>query len=242
MSETTANKRLRKPVSRIGVRNWIRFAGLVILGPVILFATAGTLRWWQGWVAAGIVLLGTGLSRAVVALVHPDLLAERARSLDAGNVKPWDRVIMPVIALFLPLVLWAVAGLDRRFGWSPDFALWVEIGGMALVLVSLVGGTWAMVVNRFFSGTVRIQTEREHSVISDGPYRIVRHPGYASAVFSYPGVSLLLGSLWALIPSAVIAILLVVRTGLEDRTLQEELPGYREYAARTRFRLIPGIW
>jgi protein-S-isoprenylcysteine O-methyltransferase Ste14 len=99
-----------------------------------------------------------------------------------------------------------------------------------------------MVSNKFFSTSVRIQMERDHTVASGGPYRYVRHPGYVGYIVSGFAAPLALGSLWALIPAAITLCLLVVRTALEDRTLQDELDGYREYAARVRYRLLPGVW
>jgi protein-S-isoprenylcysteine O-methyltransferase Ste14 len=98
------------------------------------------------------------------------------------------------------------------------------------------------VVNRFFSGTVRIQTERGHHVVTDGPYRFVRHPGYAGALLGFVLIPLLLDSVWAFIPAVLLIAITFVRTALEDATLQKELPGYAEYAQTTRYRLIPGIW
>jgi protein-S-isoprenylcysteine O-methyltransferase Ste14 len=116
-------------------------------------------------------------------------------------------------------------------------------------LVALVGiilgygfSSWALIENRFFAGTVRIQTERGHHVVSSGPYRIVRHPGYAGGLFVYLFIPLLLDSLWAWIPTILLAIVLIVRTALEDQTLQAELPGYKEFAGKTKYRLFPGIW
>jgi protein-S-isoprenylcysteine O-methyltransferase Ste14 len=102
--------------------------------------------------------------------------------------------------------------------------------------------TWAAGVNRFYSRFVRIQTERGHAVISDGPYRYLRHPGYLGQILFSLASALALGSLWALIPGSLFALLLVVRTGLEDRTLLEELEGYRDYRQRVRHRLIPYLW
>jgi protein-S-isoprenylcysteine O-methyltransferase Ste14 len=132
--------------------------------------------------------------------------------------------------------------LDFRFEWSPPLPLAVHVVSLAVILLGYAFSTWAMIANRFFSGTVRIQTERGHTTVTDGPYRIVRHPGYAGAVIAYLVTPFALGTLWALVPTGLTVILYVVRTALEDRTLQEELPGYAEYAKKTRFRLVPGIW
>jgi len=118
----------------------------------------------------------------------------------------------------------------------------VKLLGLAGILAGYALGSYALVENRFFSGMVRIQTERGHQVVSSGPYRWLRHPGYAGALITYLGTPLFLDSVWGFVPVVLLAILLVVRTRLEDRTLQEELPGYRDYAGRVRYRLLPGVW
>jgi protein-S-isoprenylcysteine O-methyltransferase Ste14 len=142
----------------------------------------------------------------------------------------------------LSLVKYVVAGLDFRFGWSTGImpalqfaALVVAVGGYAL-------GTWAMAVNAYFSLVVRIQHDRGQKVVSDGPYRWVRHPGYVGTILFELAAPLLLGSWWALVPGVISALLLVVRTALEDRTLQQELDGYKQYAGEVRYRLLPGVW
>jgi protein-S-isoprenylcysteine O-methyltransferase Ste14 len=134
-----------------------------------------------------------------------------------------------------------VAGLDALFGWSPTFSLPVKIVSLALILAGYALGSYALIENRFFSGMVRIQKERGHQVVSSGPYRWVRHPGYAGALLTYLFTPILLDSYWAYIPVALLTVVLVIRTSLEDRTLQQELPGYADYAQRTRDRLLPGI-
>ena len=139
-----------------------------------------------------------------------------------------------------PLVI--VAGLDHRFGWSPAFPLWLILLGFFLIAFGYAFAVWALVENRFFSSVVRIQTDRGHVVCDSGPYRIVRHPGYAGNILPLLGIVLALSSLWTLIPAAVALVIAVIRTALEDRTLQEELPGYKEYARRVRYRLFPGIY
>ena len=115
---------------------------------------------------------------------------------------------------------------------------------MALIVFVLGMGLfdWAMLSNRFFSGTVRIQEDRGHTVVADGPYRVVRHPGYVGMIVMFVLPPLVLGSLWALIPAGLAALATVIRTALEDKTLQVELPGYAEYAQRTRYRLLPRVW
>jgi protein-S-isoprenylcysteine O-methyltransferase Ste14 len=136
-----------------------------------------------------------------------------------------------------PLVI--VAGLDHRFGWSPVFPLWLIVLGFLLISLGYAFAAWALIENRFFSSVVRIQADRGHVVCDSGPYRIVRHPGYAGNMLALPGMVLALSSMWTLIPAAVAVIIVVIRTVLEDRTLQDELPGY---AHRVCHRLIPGIY
>ena len=129
-----------------------------------------------------------------------------------------------------------------RFGWTGTVPVALHLGGLLVNMLGYALFLWAMVSNAFFAEGVRIQDERAHRVATDGPYRYVRHPGYAGAIVAGLATPFLLGSLWALIPAALSAGLYVVRTGLEDRTLMQELPGYIEYAERTRFRLFPGVW
>jgi protein-S-isoprenylcysteine O-methyltransferase Ste14 len=111
-----------------------------------------------------------------------------------------------------------------------------------LIALGYAFAAWALIENRFFSSVVRIQADRGHVVCDSGPYRMVRHPGYAGSIPPLVGMVLALSSMWTLIPAAVALIIAVIRTALEDRTLQDELPGYRDYAGRVRYRLIPGIY
>jgi protein-S-isoprenylcysteine O-methyltransferase Ste14 len=173
---------------------------------------------------------------------HPGLTAERQNTEKMQSAKAWDKVLAPLMAVSLSFPLVIVAGLDHRFGWSPLFPMWLNILGLVLVALGYTFATWALIENRFFSTTVRIQTDRGHVVCDSGPYRIVRHPGYAGNILPLLGIVLALGSVWTLIPAVVALIIAVIRTALEDRTLQAELPGYREYARRVRYRLIPGIY
>jgi protein-S-isoprenylcysteine O-methyltransferase Ste14 len=135
-----------------------------------------------------------------------------------------------------------IATLDAgRMGWSA-VPQWVVIVGYVLLIGGIAVTTWAQAVNPFFEPGVRIQKERAQQVITSGPYRVVRHPGYAAAIVMFVGIPLALASWWGLLPAALAIALLVVRTGLEDRLLQAELSGYSDYARRTRHRLVPGIW
>ncbi len=214
---------------------------VVLIAPFIPMIISSQWDWWQAWAYAIASILAFVLSRLIVARKHPDLIAERARFMQAKDTKPWDKVLAPLLGLGSILILVA-AGLDRFYGWSSAFSTGVNIIALVGIVIGYGFSSWALIENRFFSGTVRIQTERGHHVISTGPYRIMRHPGYAGGLFGYLFIPLLLDSLWAFIPAVLLVIVMVTRTALEDKTLQAELPGYSEFAQKTKYRLIPGIW
>jgi protein-S-isoprenylcysteine O-methyltransferase Ste14 len=161
--------------------------------------------------------------------------------MDLQDAKPWDKLLAPSLA-FGALFILIVAGLDRLFGWTVPFAIHIKIVALIVIILGYLLGSWALIENRFFSGVVRIQKDRGHRVVSTGPYRFIRHPGYAGALWAYLATPVLLDSMWAFIPAFLLVAVLVLRTTLEDRTLQQELPGYTEFAETTRFRLIPGLW
>jgi protein-S-isoprenylcysteine O-methyltransferase Ste14 len=241
LSEQPIVERTKETSGRLGWKAIVGFALYVLLLPAALFISAGTLRWPMGWAYSALLIASVLASRAIALRVNPDLLAERARYRQAEGVKGWDRVLVGLVALYGPLATCIVAGLDERLGWS-QVAPALQWIALALVALGFAFAAWAMAANRFFSSVVRIQADRGHAVVSGGPYRYVRHPGYAGGVVSGLVTPLMLGALWALIPAGLTAIGLVVRTALEDKTLHKELSGYIEYAQRTRYRLLPGIW
>ena len=213
----------------------------VVVVPFLPLLISGHWNWWEAWVYATTSIFGFAISRALAARRHPDLLSERARFLRHADAKPWDRILAPLVGLgggLLPLV----AGAEALFDQSPHFSLALKLASLLICLAGYALGSYAMIANRFFSGMVRIQTDRGHQVVSSGPYRWVRHPGYAGALLAYVTTPVLLDSPWAFLPVLFLAVALVIRTRLEDRTLQEELAGYREYAGRVRYRLVPGVW
>lgn len=212
--------------------------GLIIMGAA-LFWGAGTLNWWQGWAALGVMTLWTIGMAAVILRINPSLLAERLGP--RKGAKAWDAAILSALGL-IQLGRYIVAGLDWRFGWSGEFPLSVQMGGLILSILGNALVVWATASNAFFSQVVRIQTEREHQVATGGPYHFVRHPAYAGVIIFEMAVAFLLSSWWALLPGVVNVILMILRTVLEDRALKVELPGYADYACQTRYRLIPGIW
>lgn len=226
----------------VDARIFVRFALTIVFIAALLFIAAGTLRWPEAWVYVFVYVGLTVTGRYLVARRHPDLLIERAQFTKAEGAKSWDKVLAPLIAIGGSLVVMVVAGLDFRFGWPPPVPLWIEALGLVGLAVGFAFGSWAMYVNRYFSGIVRIQTDRGHQVVSAGPYRYVRHPGYVGGIVASLFIPLALGSIIALIPAAFFVALTVLRTALEDKTLRAELPGYEEYAQRVRYRLVPGVW
>ncbi len=232
----------QKVVQTASPRQWIGLVVVYLTIPLVLLVCGGDFGWWQAWVYS-LLIFAAGIGGRIWAeRRHPGLTAERQNIEKMQSTKAWDKVLAPLMALSLSFPLVTVAGLDYRYGWSPAFPLWLVILGFILIALGYAFGVWAMAENRFFSSTVRIQMDRGHEVCDSGPYRIVRHPGYGGNVLPLLGIVLALGSVWTLIPAAVALIIAVIRTVLEDQTLQEELPGYQDYARRVRYRLIPGIF
>jgi protein-S-isoprenylcysteine O-methyltransferase Ste14 len=232
----------QKAVQTVRPSQWVGMIVVYLLAPLILWVTGLDLGWWQAW-SYSVLIVAAGLGGRLLAdRRHPGLLAERVNFGTASDVKPWDKVLAPLAAVSVSYPLFIVAGLDHRFGWSPVFPTWLNLLGLVLTALGYAFGVWALVENRFFSTVVRIQVDRGHVVCDSGPYRIVRHPGYGGNILAMLGIVLALSSLWTLIPVAVALVITVIRTALEDRTLQEELPGYRDYTQRVRYRLIPWIY
>ena len=217
----------------------LRLACLPVIIALLMFLPAGTWTWPKGWLFVLVVL---GVISAVFLVLHrvnPEVIV--ARSSFHKGTKGWDKILLSVYFPAMAAVLLVASLDDGRFHW---FAVpWWACGvGYALLLIGIGIVTWAEAVNKFFEVTVRIQTDRDHTVIDTGPYSIARHPGYVGGILHAIGIALALGSLWALIPAGVASMVLIVRTQWEDQTLQEELNGYKEYAKRVRYKLIPGIW
>jgi protein-S-isoprenylcysteine O-methyltransferase Ste14 len=213
-----------------------RAAGLP--GLFHIFA-AGDWGWIKGWLFIGVFLACTTVALWYVWRANPEVVAARISS--HPGTKSWDKTLL---AFFFPLLaaIAPVAALDdERFHWFP-LPWWVCGVGYAFFLIGTVIITWAQSVNKFFERTVRIQTDRGQKVIDTGPYAIVRHPGYVAGIFWFLGMALCLTSLWALLPAGLAWGLLILRTQWEDQTLQAELPGYKEYRERVRYRMIPGVW
>lgn len=206
---------------------------------VAMFWPAGTWDWPHGWRFLAVYWTITAIACVWLWITNPELF--RARRKIQKGTKAWDQALTVVIILAFAAVLPVSALDDGRYHWSalPE---WAVMMGYVLFVVGFMGFAWAQSVNRHFEATVRIQTDREHKVISTGPYAVIRHPGYAFAILMVIGMPLSLGSLYGLIPSAVLLACVLIRTLAEDATLKAELPGYADYAQRVRQRWIPGVW
>jgi protein-S-isoprenylcysteine O-methyltransferase Ste14 len=211
--------------------------GVALIG-ILLFLPARRVRWKAGWAHLGVRLLA---HVATTFLVAPDLLVERSEKQHA-NQKGWDPLFFFLYGLINARVVPVLAGLSFRFGWRPQVGSTLRTLAAVLYLLGNVICIWAMRANRFFSSVVRIQEDRGQVVVSEGPYRWMRHPGYVGFIVQSIAAPLMLGSFWATLAGATGALLVVVRTVLEDRTLAQELPGYAEYAEEVPWRLIPGVW
>jgi protein-S-isoprenylcysteine O-methyltransferase Ste14 len=208
----------------------------VIFMAVILFAASGRLDWTMAWALLGIHFAG---SAYVTLSASPSLIEERTRR--NPGTRGWDKTLLPLMSV-TGLVALLVAGLDMRFGWSLQFPFALEVAAAILLVLGYAILDWAAITNKFFSATVRIQQDRGHTTVTGGPYRFIRHPGYLGLIICVLAQPLMLGSLWALVPAIVTAFILLARTGLEDRSLRKELPGYAEYSRQVRRRLLPGVW
>lgn len=217
----------------------LRLSATTVVYALVLFGCAGTTAWPSAWLYLALMTVIMA-AYAVVLWKVPDLVAERTRP--PRDAKAWDKPLVAAIAVVGPFALIVVAGLDHRYRWSGSMPAWWQAAGLALVVG---GGTIthrAVATNRFFSAVVRIQRDRGHQVVDAGPYRFVRHPGYLGSAIHMPGSALMLGSWWALVVVVIVQAVMIVRTALEDRTLLAELDGYTAYAARVRYRLVPGVW
>lgn len=233
------NKTNRQKNDREYLKILIRGLVVFLIAMAILFLAAGRIGYWQGWALFALIVI-----RIVVGFkITPDkaeLVKERSRP--GPGRKQWDKIIT---AFLIPasMAMLILAPLDAcRFHWTKPLSVVVYSISYSVFILSLIIGMWAVHVNKFFSSVVRIQTDRGHEVVQNGPYHFIRHPGYAGMILMFLSLPLVLGSIWALIPAGINIIILIIRTYLEDITLQQELTGYKEYCLKVKYRLIPGIW
>lgn len=205
----------------------------------ILFISAGRINYWQGIIYVTLGLIMASLNYTVFK-IDPELLKERAQP--AKDTRKWDKAILG-LSFLSTIAMYIVAGLDSgRYHWSPDFPWSLIIIGIVLTATGQLLFLVAQKQNKFFSSTVRIQTDRKHKVCERGLYHFVRHPAYLGMMLQSLGFPLLFGSLWSMIPIGLMMVLLITRTSMEDHLLLNELHGYLEYSERTEYRILPYVW
>ncbi len=222
------------------LKTLIGFLGALALTAILLFGGAGRLDWGLGWLFVAAWIFPKLAFLGVWRWRDPDLLVERATR--HRNAQPYDRILLPVYFV-LAFGTFLVAGLDGgQFRWSAGVPAWLVTAAFVVYLLGNSLAGWAMASNPYHSSESRLQAERGQYVVDRGPYQFVRHPSYLAAVMLWVVTGPMLGSWWAVIPGALTALMMMIRTVLEDRMLQAGLPGYADYARHVRFRLIPGVW
>lgn len=215
------------------------FLGLLIQ-VVLFFVSAGHIEIIQGWIYYGVIFFALILSGLIMWKCLPELTNQRGR-VQKGT-ESWDKAWLLIFFIMTIIIFPIIAGLDvGRFTWT-SLSYHFMCAGIILYVLSFILILWAMFSNPYFEGTVRIQKEREHKVVSTGPYGIIRHPGNFSMILYCFSAPLSIGSVISLIPACIAIAALIVRTSLEDKTLQKELDGYSEYSKKVKYKLIPGIW
>jgi protein-S-isoprenylcysteine O-methyltransferase Ste14 len=218
------------------LRRLLQVSISIIITLIILLVSSGMINWIYAW----ILTLTSVLVIIINAFIFPaELISERGRKKE--NVEKWDKIITGI--MIIPwFTLYIIAGLDIRFGWTHELALWVHIVALVIYMTGNALVSWSMTANNYFSTSVRIQYDRGHTVSSGGPYSYIRHPGYLGMIVFLLSTPIILGSFWALIPAVITVVLLIIRTSFEDDTLKNKLEGYKEYAGRVKYRIISGVW
>jgi len=238
---TVEDTNMKKPaLDRYGKIGIIRSVIFFIIHIILLFGSAGSIQWRNGWIYIGIMIIFQLSIMILMIRINPELFSERARGIKK-DTKRFDRVFF---VLWMPLLfaLPVVCAFDAvRYSWMV-LPGWTIYPGIIISIPAYIISSWALLVNRHFEASVRIQTDRDHRVITDGPYQYIRHPGYIGGIVVTLATPLMLGSVWGFIPAALIAALFIARTALEDKTLRNELEGYADYSLKTRYRLFPFIW
>lgn len=206
---------------------------------LILFISAGHIDYWQGWIY---VIIGLAMSTVSYTVLRVDAELLNERSKPGEGAKKWDKLLLG-LSFLIVIIMFVLAGIDSgRYHWSPDFNWSIYLIGIILTIVGQLLFLIAQKQNKFFSSTVRIQTDRGHTVCETGLYKVVRHPAYLGNIIQTLGFPMLFGSLWSIFPVSISILLLLIRTYLEDRTLINELNGYREYTNKIRYKIIPYVW
>ena len=224
-----------------GIRYILRMCMQLLFQIGTILIAAGTIYVNRQLLIYFVILAGSYIIELMVISRHnPEVLNERVKNIKAGT-KSWDKILLSLYAIFTFIVMNIFIGLDIRFGW-PHIGFGYNYIGLALYILSVIISTKSLLTNKYFESSSRIQTERNQTVISTGIYAVVRHPGYSSIILWALSIPLLTGAIYTLIPSSVIIIVICIRTYLEDRMLKRELKGYREYAYKVKYRLIPYVW
>ncbi len=234
MSDTS-----QQQVARGVRRRLVQIAVTLLLLGVATFLPAGTVQWTWGWVYVGLYVLGTLVTGVFVLRTGWEIVARRS---ETAGMKDWDQIVGGLFGVAYFVLTPAAAGFDFRLGWTGSVSIVVHLSGVVAFALGFALFSWAMLANAYFSTVVRVEEETGQIVCTEGPYRIVRHPGYLGAIAMSLSMPLLLGSAVALAPAVAAAVLLIARTVLEDRMLHEELHGYEDYAKRVPYRLLPGVW
>jgi len=231
------NKELRRSL----IKQIILSCLMLSIQITIFFISAGHFDIPRAWIFFSVTFVYLIVSTAALYKLNPELLVQRLKRKREGS-KRWDEILMRVSNLMVLIAVPAIAGLDiGRFHWS-SLSIHFAVLGFMLYIISSILINWAMIVNPHFEPTVRIQKDRTHQVITTGPYKIVRHPGYLAGILFTLSIPLIIGGVFTFIPAGIYLLLMIIRTLFEDRTLHRELNGYSEYAKRVRYRLFPWIW
>lgn len=225
--------------NRAIVRYFLQISIFVLFFASSLFISANRFNWTMGWVFIAIVASSQISIALILMMRNPDLMGERAESKGKRDL---DRILAGIMALFGPISMCIVAGLNTRYGWLPQISFKLQMTGIVLAVFGSVLTAWAMASNKFFYGVLRIAQEKGHLVCANGAYQYVRHPGYLGAIFFDLATPLILNSVWAFIPAVLTVYAIIVRTSLEDKALQNGLDGYKNYAQQVRYRLFPAVW
>ncbi|MCG8308864.1 MAG: isoprenylcysteine carboxylmethyltransferase family protein [Cytophagales bacterium] len=231
----TSKKEVRSGATRYFIRTLI---APVFMG-ILYFISAGSLSNYRAWFYFTLFFLLSALANGFLYFKKPELLYHRSRM--KKDAKGWDKWLMPLAVISGFHLQCIVMGLDYRFRWSDIDSIAIP-AGIILFLLSFLISSWAMFVNDHFEANVRIQADRGHKVISEGPYKFIRHPGYVTFIIGTVAVPLIIGSAIGIIIAFFASLLIIFRTYKEDNALQQELPGYSSYAKTVRYRLLPKIW
>ncbi|WP_406242431.1 methyltransferase family protein [Tissierella carlieri] len=226
-------------LEKSGVDYLVKVAFQVIIGAILFFVSSGTLKNHQGWIYFAVYTISTILGILYLSKRNPEVLNERAK--ERNNTEQWDKILLKLYISLAFFIIYIVAGFDIRFGWSsvPIFCMYPAL---AIIILSSFLAVWAMKENGNFEATSRIQNDRIQNICDSGPYRAIRHPGYLAIILWAMAIPFVFGSVYVMIPSFLISIIIVIRTYLEDKMLKEKLVGYVEYCNRTKYRLLPYIW